>query len=100
MKILTEVWCVDPDATEKNKESGFNIHDEGNKWLSFGFEILDARCIKKHEEHEFLGKDSATVITFHNGDTAIVRMDFKNVWELWNKASELRDKAIHGPIPT
>lgn len=88
MKVLTEVWCVDPDADAKNEALGSKVYGDGNSWLSYGFEVLDIRSIKEHGPHEFLDQHQATTITFHNGDTVTIRMAFREVWDLWNKASE------------
>jgi hypothetical protein len=60
MKVLTEVWCIDPDAVEKNKNLGGKVMDEGDQWIPYAFEILDIRSIKKAGDHEFLNRGSAT----------------------------------------
>lgn len=88
MKVLTEVWCVDPEAAKMNEQLGSKVHDEGDKWLPYAFEILDIRSVKKAGDHEFLNRGEATTVTFHNGESVTIHLAFTHVYELWEKASE------------
>jgi hypothetical protein len=84
-KITTTVWCVDSDAAKKNEQIGEKIHDEGDRWLAFAFDLDEVRNIKEAGTNEFISHGEASVITFSNGDNYTVRMGFSELYYLWIK---------------
>lgn len=85
MKIITEVWCVNPDAIEKNKQIGTTVHDEDNRWMPYGFDLRDVRNFKVSGDTAdgFINLGEATSVTFQNGECVTIRMEFKELARFW-----------------
>lgn len=86
MKIIEcNVWCVNPDADQKNQESGMPLHDTEDRWLPYAFDLSHIRSIKQTGSNYFIQEGQATTIAFKDGDFATVDISYGVLLKIWKE---------------